>query len=84
MLIKHGRTPIQTWYDLPYLATDDAIDAVLDRWLGEWHTTSYLVMGASKTSAQCKKVEAKLKMVKLAKKRKKEATNKAQVEHDAA
>lgn len=27
------------WYDLPYLETDDAIDAVLDQWLVEWCST---------------------------------------------
>lgn len=27
---------MQKWYDLLYLATNDAIDAVLDQWPVEW------------------------------------------------
>lgn len=61
------------WYDLPYFATDDAIDSVLDRWLEELHTTSNLAVRTSKFFTQCKKEEAKLKMSQLAEKRKKEA-----------
>lgn len=44
---------MQKWYDLAYLATDDA----------EWRTTLDLVVGASKSTRQCKKEEAKLKML---------------------
>lgn len=29
--IRAYKDPTQTWYDLPYLEIDDAIDAVLDR-----------------------------------------------------
>jgi len=46
---------------LPYLAIDDAIDAVLDRWMEEWCTTKVLAMGGSKFNVQ-KKEEANLKM----------------------
>jgi len=56
---------MQKWYDLMYLATDDAIDAVLDQCPEEWRTTMDLVVGGSKSSAQKKKEEAKLKMVHL-------------------
>ena len=52
-----------TWYDLPYLEMDDAIDAVLDHWLTEWRTIIDLAVGGRKSSAQCKEEEAKLKMV---------------------
>jgi len=62
---------------LPYLVTDDTIDVVLDQWLAEWHTTTDLVMGRSKPLVQKKEEEANLKMAQLAKKRKKEATDKA-------
>ena len=43
-----------------------------------------MAVGGSKSNAQCKKEEAKLKMMSLAEKRKKEAAEKAQVEHNAA
>jgi len=55
----------------------NAIDAVLDHWPTEWHTTSDLAMGASKSTMQCKRDKAKLNMAQLAKKRKKEAAHKA-------
>ena len=64
---------------MPYLATDDVVDAVLDHWPTEWCTIVYLVVGGSKLAVQCKKEKAKLKMMQLAKKRKKEAANKAHV-----
>ena len=56
---------------MSYLAKDDAIDAVLDKWLAEWHTTTNLAVGGSKSAAQKKKDEAKLKMAQLVEKRKK-------------
>lgn len=58
------------WYDLPYLATENAITVVLDRWLVDWCTASDLTAGSSKFAAQRKKDEAKLKMEQLATKRK--------------
>ena len=36
------------WYDLPYLAIDDAIAIVLEHWLVEWCTTSDLSVGSNK------------------------------------
>lgn len=83
MSIKAQKDPAQTWYDLPYLETCDAIDAVLDRWPVEWCTISSLAVVGSKSAAQKKKEEAKLKMTQLAKKRKKEVLGKAQVERNA-
>jgi len=71
------KDPLQKWYDLLYLATDDAIDAMLDKWSAEWHTTMELVVGGSKSNTQNKKEEAKLKMAHLVENRKKEATEKA-------
>lgn len=56
---------------------------VLDQWPTEWCTTIDLVVGGSKSTAQKKKEEAKLKMTQLAEKRKKEATDKAHVEREA-
>ena len=60
--IRARKDPAKTWYDLPYLATDDAIDVVLDRWSTEWCTTSDLVVRARKSTTQRKKEEAKIKM----------------------
>jgi len=34
--IRARKDPAQKWYDLPYLAIDDAIDEVLDKWSVEW------------------------------------------------
>lgn len=67
----------QIRYNLPYLATDYAIDAVLDHWPTKWITPANLVVGGSKSATQCKKEEAKLKMKQLTEKRKKEAADKA-------
>ncbi len=75
--IKVRKDLAQKWYDLPYLATYEFIDGVLDRWPAEWCSTTNLAMGGSKSSTQRKKEEAKLKMTQLAKKRKKETANKA-------
>jgi len=61
--IKAQKDPAQKWYDLSYLATDDAIDAMLDKWPAECRTTTDLAMGGSKSATQKKKEEAKLKMV---------------------
>lgn len=82
--IKAWKDPMQKWYDLPYLETDDAIDAVVDRWPTEWCTKTDLAVRGSKFFALRKKEEAKLKMMQLTEKRKKDANDKAQVEHDAA
>ncbi len=60
--IRVRKDPTQKWYDLPYLATYDAIDAVLDQWREEWRATVDLVVGGSKSTVQRKKEEAKLKM----------------------
>lgn len=81
--IRAWKDPAQKWYDLPYLAMDDVIDAVLDQWPTEWRTTTDLAMGGSKYTTQRKKEEAKIKMTQLAEKRKKEATEKAQAERKA-
>ena len=48
--IRAWKDPAQTWYELLYLETDDAIDAVLDRWPIEWHTTTDLGVGGSKSA----------------------------------
>lgn len=67
----------QNLYDLLYLSIDDAIDAVLDKWLVEWCTLMDLAMGGKKSATQKKKEEAKLKMVQLVEKRKKEVAEEA-------
>ena len=43
--ISERKDPAQKWHDFPYLATDDAIDVVLDKWSAEWHTTMELAVG---------------------------------------
>lgn len=63
---------------------DDEIGVVLEHWLVEWCTTSDLAAGSSKFTAQCKKEQAKLKKAQLAKKRKKEVSDKVQAEHDVS
>jgi len=68
---------VQKWYNLPYLATYDAINAMLDKWSAEWCTTTKLLVGGSKSTALKKKEEAKLKMAQLVEKRKNEAAEKA-------
>jgi len=73
--IKVRKDPSQKWYNLPYLAMNDAINAVLDTWPAEWHTTTDLAIDGSKSDAQ-KKKEANLKMAQLVDKRKKEAAKK--------
>lgn len=78
--ISARKDPVQKWYDFPYLATDDAINAVLDKCPVEWRTTKDFAIGGSKFAAQENKDEANLKMVQLVKKRKKESIEKAKVE----
>lgn len=60
--IRAWKDPEQQWHDLPYLATDDAIDTVLDHWPTKSRTTSNLTVGSSKSSTQRKKEGSKLKM----------------------
>ena len=79
--IRAWEDPVKKWYDFPYLATDDAIDTMLDQWLAEWCFTTDLAVGGSKSAMQ-KKKEAKLKMTQLTEKRKKEAADKAQADRN--
>lgn len=53
---------------LVVLATDDSIDAVLDKWMAEWHTSMDLAVRGSKFATQKRKDEAKLKMAQLVEK----------------
>ena len=48
--IRAQKDPVHKWYDLHYLAMDDAIDAVIDQWLAEWHATTKLVVGGRKST----------------------------------
>jgi len=68
VVIRVWKDLAHKWYDLHYLETNDAIDAVLDQWLAEWHTTTDLVVGGRKSVMQRKKEEAKLNMMQLAEK----------------
>ena len=78
--IRAWKDPEKKWHDLPHLARDDAITAVLNYWPADWHNATYSTTGSSKTVAQQKKEEAKLKMEQLATKRKKEVDDKAKAE----
>lgn len=60
--IRAWKDPAKKWYSFPYLAIDDAIDVVFDKWPTEWHTSMDLAVGGRKFAAQKKKEEAKLKM----------------------
>lgn len=62
---------------MPYLETDDSIDAIVNQWSAEWHTTIDLAVGGSKSSTHKKKEETKLKMTQMDKRRKTEANDKA-------
>lgn len=62
ILIRVWKDPAQKWYDLSYIAINNAINVVLDQWLTEWCTTTDLAMGGSKSATQKKKEEAKFKM----------------------
>lgn len=44
--------PKQTWYDIPYLVMDDTIATVLNPWLVECRTTSYLFVRSSKSAGK--------------------------------
>ena len=74
--MRAQKDPDQKWYDLPYLATDEAIMVVLHYWLAEWCMASNLTAGSSKSTAKRKKEYVRLNMEQLAKKRKKEAKDK--------
>lgn len=65
------------WHDLPYLATDDAITVVINYWLIDYRNFMDSMAGSNNTASQRKKEEAKIKMEKLAMKRRKESDDKA-------
>jgi len=58
----------QKWYDLPYLATDDAIAVVLECWPTNWCTLFDLYIGSSKSTKKYKNEADQLKVQQLAKK----------------
>jgi len=39
---------VQKWHNLLYLAMDDTIDVVLNKWSVEWRTTTNLAVDGSK------------------------------------
>lgn len=71
------------WYDIPYLAMDDATAMVLESWPSEWRTTSDLSARSSNSAVKQEKREARLKIDQLADRRKKEYEDKAKAEHIA-
>jgi len=48
--IRAWKDPKKKWYDLPYLAMDDAIITVLESWPAEWRTALDLSAGSSKSA----------------------------------
>lgn len=82
--IRAQKDPMNTWHDLPYLATDNVIFAVLESWPSEWRAPASSMVEMEKSIAQYKKEETKLWMAQLAEKsRREEAIAKSQVAHDA-
>jgi len=81
--IQARKDPNQKWYDLPYLAMNNAITVVLESWPSEWRMASNLLVGSSKSVAKQKKEETRHKMQQLATEGKKEAEDKAKVESAA-
>lgn len=55
VLIRVQKDPEQKWQDLPYLATNVVIVAVLDCWLEDWHNPMDSKAGSSKTITQQEK-----------------------------
>lgn len=85
VFIRVQKDPTKTWHDLPYLATDDMIFAVLESWLPKSRTPADSVVEMEKSTVQRKKEETKLRMTQLAEKRRKvKAVAKAQAVRDAA
>jgi len=61
---------------------DDAIEEVIKHWPTEWHSPFNLAIGTSKAVEKKKKEVAKQKVQQLAKKRKKDAKEKACIEEE--
>ena len=78
--IRARKDPDHKWYDFPYLATDDALAAVLKRWLEDWCITSDLSVRSSKSVEMQKKEAVRLRVQHLAKKWKKEIEDRDRVE----
>ena len=49
------KDPKKKWFDLPYLATDNAIEEVIKRWLADYHSPSDLIVGTRKSMEKKKK-----------------------------
>jgi len=76
--IRARKDLAKMWHELPYLAIDDVIFAVLESWPPEWHAPASSVVEAEKSATQRKKEEAKLRMAQLVEKcRNEAATTKA-------
>lgn len=78
--VRARKDPQQKWFDLPYLAMDDATQEVIKRWSADWHSLFDLAAGSSTE----KKEAAKQVVQKLAEKRRKEAEEKARLEKEHA
>ena len=64
--IRVRKDPVKKWNELPYLAIDDVIFAVLESWSLEWRAPANSMMESEKSIAQRKKEEEKLSMAQLA------------------
>jgi len=49
--IKVHKDPVKKLNDLPYLATNNVIFAVLESWLSEWHTLASFMLELVKSVA---------------------------------
>jgi len=60
VFIRAWKDPTKTWHDLPYLATNDVIFAVLESWPLEWHALASFMVETEKYAMHHKKEETKL------------------------
>lgn len=85
MYIRAQKDPEQKWFDLPYLAIDDEIQELIQRWPIDWHSPFDLDAGTSKgvgSSMERKKEEVKQVVQKLVVQRRKEVEEKALLENE--
>ena len=68
VFIKVRKDPTNTWHNLSYLATDDAIFAILESWPPKWCTPTSSMVETNKSATQHKKEEKKFQMAQLAEK----------------
>jgi len=55
VFIREWKDPMESWHNLPYLATDDVIFPVLKSWMPKWCAAIGSTVETNKSDAQCKK-----------------------------